>query len=530
MALAWYPYGVTPGGGNPPSASPSTAPRESHSSRSHGGQALASGLLVGFGVLAMVACVVGLFVVGTTPGAKPPVPPSASVSSARPALTPQLPAAAPLSPGDTSEWNEEPAQAPPLDEGERVASPQDELAPLTVTSADAVWGKADAPVTLVSFLDLECGFSRQLLPDLVRLKAEFDSDLRWVYKHRPLADHALGAHAARTFAKVHGVYGKVGMFRLALEAAASEEPLGANVLDSWITRAKLDPSRLAGEGVESAAAARVDADLELAALYGLRSTPVLFVNGIRIDGLRPLSQLRAAIARELATARWLAAAGMPRSSIHLQRTRYNLLGVGEDAPSRECVPVDGSPALGAETPLVTVVQFSDYECRFCKQSAPLLKALLSRFKGQIKLVSKSYPLPQHEQARAAAKFALEARELGGDRAFWRVHELLLAEPNDLDESVLAAVARRAGLPEKPLLAAARSDRHEAAIAADVELAEKLEVEGVPTFFVNGRRVSGVASAASFENLVIEELASARKIASASRGPGAIERLLCSAGL
>jgi protein-disulfide isomerase len=264
----------------------------------------------------------------------------------------------------------------------------------------------------------------------------------------------------------------------------------------------------------------------LAARFGVRSTPTLFVNGVRLEGLRPLAELRGAVARELATARWLRASGMPVSQIYLRRTQQTLLGIGDEAPSRECVPLEGSPAQGPESALVTIVQFSDFECSFCKQSAPVLKALLPRFKDQLKMVWKSFPLPQHTYARPAAKFALEAREVGGDRAFWIVHEMLLAEKGELDDRKLTQIAQRAGLPEKPLLDAAHSGEHDAELLADVKLGRQLDVEGVPTFFVNGRRISGVASRRSFDGLVLEELASARKIAAASRETETIYRLLC----
>jgi protein-disulfide isomerase len=517
---------VTPSGGDAPSAPAGPEPNAvSGSTRSRGAQGVVGTLLVCLGALAMIGSIaaVSVFAAASTARTAPaPGPTSAPVPapSAEPVRPPRV-----VDPFEAGEPAGQPRPELPRAREDRGSYAEHAASPLGVSDDDAVWGDRQAPATIVSFLDLECEYSRQLLPDLVRLKARFGRELRWVWKNRPLAGHAEGREAARVLSAIQQRHGGVGVFRFVVEAAYSEQPLSRAALERWAKSAGLDLEAAAEPVQESEAALRVERDVALGARFGVRATPVLFLNGIRLDGLRPLAELERAIARELATARWLGAGGMRPSRIYASRTEQNLLGVGEEAPSRECVPLEGSPSAGPELALVTIVQFSDYECAFCKQSAPVLAGLGRRFGGQLRMVWKSFPLPQHARARVAANFALAARAIGGDGAFWRVHELLLAEQGELDEATLSEVAARAGMGEKPLLQAAQSGQHDGAIAADLRLGKRLGVEGVPTFFVNGRRISGVASRAGFESTIADELASARKIAVSSAERG-VYGLLC----
>jgi protein-disulfide isomerase len=175
-------------------------------------------------------------------------------------------------------------------------------------------------------------------------------------------------------------------------------------------------------------------------------------------------------------------------------------------------------------PLVTVVEFSEFECELCRQGADALRSALQRHRNEVRAVWKNYPLPQHRLARRAAGFALEARRLGGDSAFFAAADALFVPGTKLDDAGLERAAERAGLEVGALVAAARTTAHDPAIDADLALARRLGVSGAPTYFVNGRKIPGALTFAELEALLREELALARRVK--AQGAGSVADLAC----
>jgi len=200
--------------------------------------------------------------------------------------------------------------------------------------------------------------------------------------------------------------------------------------------------------------------------------------------------------------------------------------VGEDPPERACVSEQGAPARGATEAPVRIVHFCAYESTYCQQAEPALAALLARHPRDVRIVWRSFPIAPEGDGRTAANFALAARKAGGDKAFWLVHRALLDARAAVEAPGLAKVVKELGMDAEGLLSAARSREHDASVKADMELGHKLSVNGVPTSFINGRRKDGLLTAAELETLVGEELALAKRVAQAGRGP--ISELICSA--
>lgn len=191
------------------------------------------------------------------------------------------------------------------------------------------------------------------------------------------------------------------------------------------------------------------------------------------------------------------------------------------APSIELwdVAVDGAPAEGPRDAPVTIVEFIDYECTFCRSVEPTLRELATRFPGQLRHVVRQRPLAFHEGARGAATLALEAREQRGDATFFAVSRRLLAS-DDLSREGLLAIARAEGLDLAQVTAALDGDAFRATLADDDEAIEAAGGGGTPTFFVNGRRIVGAKSLATFESVVKERLVDAE--ARRERGQSARE--------
>ena len=185
-----------------------------------------------------------------------------------------------------------------------------------------------------------------------------------------------------------------------------------------------------------------------------------------------------------------------------------------DAPA-EAQPVwkvtlGKSPSRGPRDALVTLVMFSDFECPYCKRLAATFDDLAKRYPKELRFVSKQTPLPFHPNAGPAAELALEAFAQGKEKAFWQVHDALMAT-TDLGDASLDAIAGTAKLDVKRARAAIVNAKHRAIIEGDQDLAESVEATGTPTSFVNGIKVVGARPLEDFVAVVDTELARAKAL-------------------
>lgn len=148
------------------------------------------------------------------------------------------------------------------------------------------------------------------------------------------------------------------------------------------------------------------------------------------------------------------------------------------------IDTSGSPTQGAENPVVTIVEWADYECPFCAVAAPLLKQLVERYPDKVKLVFKHYPLSAHEHAEKAARAAVAAHQQG---KFWSLSQAMFqAQKEGLDEQNLLKLAREAGLSLKEFESALGSETVADVVARDRKQADELGLQGTPMIYINGR--------------------------------------------
>jgi Na+/H+ antiporter NhaA len=136
---------------------------------------------------------------------------------------------------------------------------------------------------------------------------------------------------------------------------------------------------------------------------------------------------------------------------------------------------------------VTVVEYGDFECPYCGQAEPVVRALLRDFLD-VRYVWRHLPLSDvHPHAQLAA----EASEAAADQgAFWEMHDLLLAHQSNLAVSDLLGYAAQLGLDVERFESFLREHSGSARVAEDVDGADFSGVSGTPTFFINGRRHPG----------------------------------------
>jgi protein-disulfide isomerase len=184
------------------------------------------------------------------------------------------------------------------------------------------------------------------------------------------------------------------------------------------------------------------------------------------------------------------------------------------------LPIDGSPVNGSPDALVTLVEFSDYQCPYCGRAHSTIQQLQKDYGSRLRVVMKEYPLVTiHPMARGAALAALAA---GAQGKYWEMHNKLFANQRALDAASMEGYARDVGLDIPRYQADLANPASAALIARDTELGNGIGVSSTPAIFINGRRLPGGASPIEvFKTLIDEELAKAEAMVRAGTPPSEV---------
>ena len=184
-------------------------------------------------------------------------------------------------------------------------------------------------------------------------------------------------------------------------------------------------------------------------------------------------------------------------------------------PPRVAVAPDGPSRGPADAPIV-VVEFSDYQCPFCKRAEPTVSALMQKYPTQVRLVYRHLPLDQiHPRARPAAVAAVCAEQQG---KFWEYHDTLFANQQALNDADLEKYATTLGMDAEKFKACRADPASDAKVSADAAAAKEAGLTGTPAFFVNGILISGARPLDDFTKWVDSELAAKGQAAPATPAP------------
>jgi protein-disulfide isomerase len=174
------------------------------------------------------------------------------------------------------------------------------------------------------------------------------------------------------------------------------------------------------------------------------------------------------------------------------------------AETRFAVATDGDPARGPADAKVTIVEFSDFQCPFCKRYVDeTLPLIASTYGDKVRYVFRNFPIEQlHPQATQAAQAAACAADQG---KFWEYHDLLFRNQGALDVDSLKGYAGKLGLDQATFNSCVDSKKHAAEVQSDFDAGRTYDVTGTPTFFINGRKVVGAQSFATLQKIIDEEL-------------------------
>jgi len=173
--------------------------------------------------------------------------------------------------------------------------------------------------------------------------------------------------------------------------------------------------------------------------------------------------------------------------------------------TRYDIPTEGYPSLGPDDAKITIVEFSDFQCPYCRRfHDETYKPLLDAYPGQIRFVYRNLPLPPtlHPEAMSAAIASLCAKD---QNAYWDYHEKLFSSET-LGEETYIQYAADLGLDVEEFTACLSSGKHDEFIQQDMSFSSNLGIQSTPTFFINGLALVGAQPLSSFQQIIDKELA------------------------
>jgi len=155
------------------------------------------------------------------------------------------------------------------------------------------------------------------------------------------------------------------------------------------------------------------------------------------------------------------------------------------------IAIGSSPVLGPKDAPVTIVEFVDFQCPYCVKEFPKIEQMLKKYPRKVKLVFKHYPLKFHKRAKPAHAAAELAKLEGGQEAFWKFHDMIMANPKKLEIADLRGHAESLNLNmskfDEVLPNEKKTDK---LLAADISEAKRCKVTGTPTVLINGLKMTG----------------------------------------
>lgn len=184
-------------------------------------------------------------------------------------------------------------------------------------------------------------------------------------------------------------------------------------------------------------------------------------------------------------------------------------------PEKVEVSIEGEPFWGEEDAPVTLVEFTDYQCPFCKRAFDTMWEKLKKEyidTGKVKYVVRDFPLSFHQNAQAAANAANCAYDQGGNEVYFNYHDLLFKNQSEWESLAADALtdkfkefATQVGLEESKFSTCLSSEKYADEINQDIMDGQAAGVSGTPTFFINGKRVVGAVPYTQIKGIIDDQL-------------------------
>ncbi|MFW5924746.1 MAG: DsbA family protein [Myxococcota bacterium] len=390
-----------------------------------------------------------------------------------------------------------------------------------VTDDQPQKGPDDALVTIVEWSEFQCPFCSRVGPTVSRVLKEYGDQVRVVWRNNPLPFHQEATPAAVAAMEAFEQGGNEKFWEMHDLLFDNQKKLKRDDLEGYAKQVGLDMDAFKKALDSNEHKDQIEADQKLAAQLDAKGTPAFFINGRKLMGAKPYEEFEKLIDDEIERAETLVGTGVPKAQVYAAMTKNAKTEPSAEEPDTQKkkvpdpdavyrVPLSGEPQKGPNDALVTIVQFSDFQCPFCTRVEPTLDALEKKHGNELRIVWMNNPLPFHKEATPAAIAALEAYDQGGNAKFWKMHELLFENQKALNRDDLEGYAEQVGLNMAEFKKALDTQEHKKTIEEQQKLAKSLGATGTPAFFINGRFLRGAQPEAAFEEVISEELAKAKK--------------------
>lgn len=163
-----------------------------------------------------------------------------------------------------------------------------------------------------------------------------------------------------------------------------------------------------------------------------------------------------------------------------------------------------SPVFGKDDAPIVIVEFSDFQCPFCKESFSVVRAMLSKYGDQVQYVYRNFPVDSlHPNARMAAEAAMCANE---QNKFLEYHDRLFINQNNLNKENLLNYASQSGLDVTLFTQCLNSAKYKQQVEQDLADGVALGVRATPTWFINSHKKEGAIPQEIFFKAIDELLA------------------------
>lgn len=192
------------------------------------------------------------------------------------------------------------------------------------------------------------------------------------------------------------------------------------------------------------------------------------------------------------------------SGVAVGYTARDLPGItGGSGGAAKSASAKDDPSWGPANAKVTVVEFADFECTYCRRwYASVYERLYSTYSDRVRFVYRDFPLSFHPNAKPAAIAANCANAQG---RYWDYFKLLFGDSRGLGSAMYTTYAQELGLDLSVFNSCVASNKYDNEIGLDMKDAERLGVNGVPAFFVNDQLISGMQPYETFQQAIDKEL-------------------------
>lgn len=151
---------------------------------------------------------------------------------------------------------------------------------------------------------------------------------------------------------------------------------------------------------------------------------------------------------------------------------------------------------------VTIVEFMDYKCTYCKKAFPEVEDLLKK-DGNIRLIVKEFPILS-QQSELGARFAVATKQVAGDAAYKTVHDALIGMRGDISLEGLKRLAEDNKFDADAIIKTMNTEEVTAVLRANHQLAERMNLSGTPTFIIGNEMLRGYAPEEAMAKIVAEQ--------------------------